>query len=129
MVDSNENIKSPSGVVCINLDHPLNHQSRFEINHRCYRTHNNVNVHDYPNADRPTGIFRGSTGAIYYRGKVIGFDVENDGKIKMPTVLQKSFVRKVTPLDIKWRNGNLDPMSCDEYWLQCKITKWKSENN
>ena len=78
-----------------------------------------IYVEYYPDINKPSIIYRGLEGAIYVMSNnqvvTIGFDSENDGKIKIPTTSQKSILREDAPLDIKWRNGNHDPMSCDEY--------------
>ena len=79
-----------------------------------------IHVQRYPNPPHEShDFYRSDTGVIYTtinnQAAAIGFDVENDGKIKMPTASQISFLRKDVPLDVKWRNGNHDPMSCDEY--------------
>ncbi len=79
-----------------------------------------IHVEYYPDIlHKLHNIYRGPTGVIYFniagRLTVIGFDSENDRKIKIPTASQKSHLREDVPLNLKWRNGNNNPVSCDEY--------------
>lgn len=79
-----------------------------------------IHVHYYPDPPHESlSFYRTNKGIIYTtinnQAAAIGFDVVNNGKIKMPTVSQISLLRKDKPLNLKWRNGNHKPMSCDEY--------------
>ena len=121
MVGANKCIKSYPTLS--DIDFKEEHRTRFALD---YSTGAEIHVKTYPDPNKPSKIFRESTGAIYAtidnRVVVIGFDVENDGKIKIPTASQKSLLKEL-PLDIKWRNGNYEPVSCDEYLKMTTISK------
>ena len=63
-----------------------------------------IRVEYYPNIYEPSIIYRERTGVIYANINsqivAIGFDLENDGKIKMPTASQITLLRKDAPLNV-----------------------------
>ena len=84
-----------------------------------------IRCNNYPDHNKLNGIYRDHSGVIYagLNGKMwaIGFDVGNDGTIKLPTSSQLNTFMKDSrhsaaniPLNTKWRNGNNGPVSCDE---------------